>query len=209
MYDRFLLPYYLFWPIALLSFIFVFFLPINSEIEIYYNKNNKISNYNKNDLNGLLFSNYTEECKNFFNDIENNNQKEFELIKAFNLTIKIVIIVLFGLACLNIFFVIFALYADMCYDSDNGGHCQNWEYTFSCNAPDDNDFNYSCFFIMTIFLFICVGIIILSFLSINYSSEFKNKMVLLCNLKFRIDYDIHFWEYSSLFLGFIIGLYFI
>ena len=102
-----------FWPIALLSFIFVFFLPINSEIEIYYTKNNKISNYNTNDLNGLLFSNYTEECKNFFNDIENNNQKEFKLIKSLNLTIKIVIIVLFGLACLNIFFVIFALYADM------------------------------------------------------------------------------------------------
>jgi len=204
MYDRFLVPYYFFWPIAFLSFIFVFFLPINSQIEINYSKNNIITN----DLNRFLFNNYTEECNNFFKDIENNNQKEIKLVKSFNLTIEIVIIILFGLAVLNIIFLYFAQ-DSLCYDEDQGGHCQTWEYTFSCNDPNDNSFNYFCFFTLLIFLFICVGIIILSFLSIYYSSEFKNKMESLCKLRFGEDYDIHFWKIFPVFLGLIIGLYFI
>ncbi len=67
MKDRFLVPYYFFWPIILISFILVFFLPTSSKIKFknikysYNNENNSYSFFNKNNDN--ITDNLSENCK--------------------------------------------------------------------------------------------------------------------------------------------------
>ena len=201
MLDRFMVPYYFFWPIAVISFIVVFFLPTNNNIEI-FNKDNKANAIFNMEYNLLLSEKdnktISEECNKYI-----TNNKELQLISSFNLTIKIIVFVLFGLVFINIVLFLFNLY---CCDEDDR-FCQPCEYTFSFNEPEDPDFPFNCFWIFSIFSTICLGIIILSIFSIYFSSEFKSKMSLICGKEFDKDYYIKYWNTFTLFLIIIIILY--
>ena len=213
MFDRFMVPYYFFWPIAFINFVSVFFLPTNTKVILNEKYNMNITNYIYNNINDLNLikkeneKNITETCKNVLIDI--NNQKEIYLINKFNLTIKITVFILFGLTVLNIGFVILMVKGGVCYDDDIGGYCQTWEYTFSCNKYEGDDINPHYFWIFSIFIVICLGIIFLSAFSINFSFEIKNKMILYCNFELGKDYDIDLWIVSKVFLSIIIFLYFV
>ena len=212
MFDRFMVPYYSFWPIAFISFVLVFFLQTNTKVTLNAKYNINMTNYIYNNLNDLYLlknqneKNITLTCKNFLNDI--NNQKEIYLINKFNLTIKITVFILFGLTVLNIAFVIFMMNSDGCYDDDIGGYCQTWEYTCSCNKYEEDDIDPQCFWVFSIFIVICLGIIFLSAFSIYFSFEIKDKMTLYCNFELGEDYYIELWIVSKAVLGIIIFLYF-
>ena len=207
------IPYYYFWPIAFISFVLVFFLSTNTKVTLNKIYDINMTNYTNNNLNNLsLFKNQnekniTETCKHFLNDV--NDQKEIYLINKFNLTIKITVFILFGLTVLNIGFVILMVKGGVCYDDDIGGYCQTWEYTFSCNKYEGDDINPHYFWIFSIFIVICLGIIFLSAFSIYFSFEVKNKMILYCNFELGKDYDIDLWIVSKVFLSIIIFLYFV
>ena len=174
-----LIPYMYFWPIAFISFVLVFFLSTNTKVTLNKIYDINMTNYTNNNLNNLsLFKNQnekniTETCKHFLNDV--NDQKEIYLINKFNLTIKITVFILFGLTVLNIGFVILMVKGGVCYDDDIGGYCQTWEYTFSCNKYEGDDINPHYFWIFSIFIIICLGIIFLSAFSIYFSFEIKKK----------------------------------
>ena len=201
-----MVPYYFFWPIAVISFILVFFLPTSQKIE-YLNENNK--NINNSNVTDNIFLNYEKENKNISEECTNYkmNNKELKLIKSFNLSIKIIVFVLFGFVIIHIGFVIFLIKAGLCYDEDYGGYCQTWQHTFSVKFPEEKDFEYECFWMVSIIIFICLGIIILSIFSICYSSEFKSQMSLNCGYKFNKDYYIKYWNNSVCILIIIIILY--
>ena len=95
-----------------------------------------------------------------------------------------------------------------CYDDDIGGFCQTWEHTFSCNLGAD-EYDKKGFAIILTFLLICLGIVIISILSIYYSSKFENEMSENCDFNFNEDYKINFWKISKIILPLIIVLYFI
>ena len=205
MFDRFMVPYYFFWPIAVASFIVVFFLPTSNNIEIFNkdNNNNDIFNEKYNLLLSEKDNNtISEECNNYI-----TNNKELQLISSFNLTIKVTVFVLFGLVFLNIGIVFCCLQLGFCEHEDYGHPCQTWEHTFSFHFPQDRDFPFNCFWIFSIFSTICLGIIILSIFSIYLSSEFKSKMSLICGKEFEKDYYIEYWNSSTLCLTIIILLY--
>ena len=97
----------------------------------------------------------------------------------------------------------------LCYDEDIGGYCQTWEYAFSCNVYEDKDIDDEGFWAFSIFIVICLGIVVLSAFSIYFSFEVKDKMTLYCGFEFGEDYDIDSWITSKVFLGIIIFLYFV
>jgi hypothetical protein len=206
------IPYYYFWPIAFISFVLVFFLSTNTKVTLNKIYDINMTNYTNNNLNNLsLFKNQnekniTETCKHFLNDV--NDQKEIYLINKFNLTIKITVFILFGLTVLNIALVVFMVKAGACYDDDIGGYCQTWEYTCSYNKYEGDDIDPQCFWVFSIFIVICLGIIFLSAFSLYFSSEIKDKMTLYCNFELGEDYDIDLWTVSKAVLGIIIFLYF-
>jgi len=208
MYDRFMVPYYFFWPIALISFVSVFFLPTDTRVILNEKYNTNITNYNLSDLS--LYkdqneTNITETCKYLLNDL--NNQKEIHLINKLNLTIKITVFILFGLTVLNIGFVIFMVNTGGCYDSDVGGFCQSCEQAFSWNHYEEDDIDTKGFYIFSIFIIICLGIIFSCAFSIYFSIELKDKMTLYCNFELGEDYDIDSWNISKVFLYIIISVY--
>ena len=213
MYDRFLVPYYFYWPIGVIGFILAFFLPTSPDIELLNNKYNLSIYYNEtnnNDNNlSLIFNNtnenITEDCKNILIDI--NNQQEIKILKKLNLAIKIILIILFGFTCLNIGFVIFMVMSGNCYDDDVGGYCQTWEQTFSLNDKDDPDMGKAPFIVYSIFIVICLGIIIISICSLYFSLEFKNKMSNYCQFELGKDYNFRFFMVSIAFLIIIAILY--
>ena len=212
-YDRFLVPYYFFWPIAMLCFVFVFFLPTSSELKIInenlndFSKNISVNNTN---YELLLINdkyNYTPQCLSIIKNIE--DEYEVKLVNKFNLTIKIITIVLFGLVCLSIVLVIILVKGGGCYDEDFGGYCQTWEMTFSCLKYPDDRINKKYFYLYTIFVLICLGIVILSILSIIFSFNFRQKIYDNWNLEFGKDYTISLWKNTPIFLGLISAFYFL
>ena len=68
MFDRFLVPYYFFWPIAVISFISVFFLPTNTKVILNEKYDINMTNYTNNNINDLYLikneseKNITETC---------------------------------------------------------------------------------------------------------------------------------------------------
>lgn len=119
MLDRFLLPYYFFWPIALVSFAFVFFLPTSTKVNIY----NQIQINETYNMINIKFKNEnkTEECQKILDDINSDNKKELKLIESFNLTIKITVFVLFGFAVIKGGVVFYFNHVFLCYYEDYGG----------------------------------------------------------------------------------------
>ena len=113
MLDRFLLPYYFFWPIAL-----VFFLPTSTKVNI-YNQSQINETYNMINIK-FKNENKTEECQKILDDINSDNKKELKLIKSFNLTIKIkiTVFVLFRFAVINVGAVFYFNHVGLCYDED-------------------------------------------------------------------------------------------
>ena len=215
MYDRFLVPYYALWPIAFISFVFVFFIPTDSEIEI-TNKDYNISsivphnqkiNFTPKDERKLNNNQLPDKCINFLKDPDKPD--EISKVDIFDLIIKIIIFILFAISILNIICNFVMLYCDACYDSDTGGYCQNC--TMICSYEKDKDYktdSYTIVYIVWSFLFcICLLICILSGLSMNYSSKLKDKMKDYCDFKFDTDYKINKWKNAKYFLGCIIGLY--
>ena len=82
MFDRFLVPFYLFWPIALTSFILIFFLPITMNIKFIndeYNISsssliyNQTSNFSFNHINSNN-DNIIQRCIDIISEIK----KEYE-----------------------------------------------------------------------------------------------------------------------------------
>ena len=61
----------------------------------------------------------------------------------------------------------------VCYDDDYGGYCQTLESTFSFSHEDE--IAREPFYVILIWIIICLSIIIISFLSIKYSYNFKKK----------------------------------
>ena len=213
MYDRFMVPYYFYWPIALISFILVFFLPTNTKVILKEEYDQNITNYTNNNLSDLYLLNSQNEknitwtCRKFLNDI--NNQHEIYSNNKLNLTIKIIIFILFGFSVLNIGLVILMVKGGCCYDDDIGGFCQTWEQTFSFNPYVDDDIEPYGFWVFSIFIVICLGIIILCALSLYFSLQVKDKITLFCNLELDKDYNIDLYIVSKVFLGIIIFLYFV
>ena len=215
MYDRFFVPYYFYWPIAVIGFFLVFFLPTSSDIKLLNDKYNLSIYYNEtnntdNNLS-LIFNNnnenIVENCKKILIDI--NNQQEIKIFTTLNLSIKIIIIILFGFTCLNIGLVIFMVLTGNCYDEDEGGYCQTWEQTFSYNNKDDREMGKFPFIVYSLFIVICLGIIILSVCSLCFSFEFKNKMSNYCQFELGRDYNFNFFMVSIVFLIIIPILYLI
>ena len=213
MFDRFMVPFYFFWPIAFISFVSVFFLPTNTKVIINEKYDINITNYTNNYINDLYLlkneseKNITETCKNFLNDI--NDQKEIYLINKFHLTIKITVFILFGFAVFSMALAKCMDNVGLCYDEDIGGYCQTWEDTFSCNIEEDKDIGEDGFITFSIFIVICLGIVFLSAFSFYFSFEVKDKMTLYCGFELGKDYDIDLWITSKVFLGIIIFLYFV
>ena len=213
MYDRFLVPYYFFWPIALISFVSVFFLPTDTQVILNEKYDGNITNYPNNNLSDLSLyknqngKNITEICKNFLKDI--NNQKEIYLVNKLNLAIKIIVFILFGLTVLNIGFVICMVEGGGCYDDDIGGFCQTWEQTFSYNSYEEDDLGTQGFWVFSIFIVICLGIIFLCIFSICFSLKIKDKMSLYCSFQLDEDEDyyIDLWNVAKVFLVIIISVY--
>lgn len=207
MKDRFLVPYYFFWPIILISFILVFFLPTSSKIKFknikysYNNETNSYSFFNKNNDN--ITDNLSINCKSLIINIK--NQEEIKYIKKINLAIKIIIFILFGLTILNVLCVILMIKVGLCYDEDYGGFCQTWEDIFSLSHFDDEKIEIKIIFIYLFFIIILFGIIFLSCFSLNFSKKFKNKME-NCNFYLGKDYNYKFFNVSSVFLIIIIIL---
>ena len=231
MFDRFLFPYYIFFFISTITLILVFFIPTNSKVKIkhdnynftkFYNnsyikkniniveniKNQKINDNNTNLFFKIIYANnnLTKECINILNN--KNKKSEIRKINILNTIIKITVIVLFALVVLNIAFVCCMLNSGACYDEDTGGFCQDWTHTFSYGQAEDYDDDYGLIYIIWIILFISsIFIVILSGLSIDYSRQFKNKVLDICNYKFNKDYIINNWNYSIVLLSIIFSLY--
>ena len=193
------------------SFISLFFLPTDTKIILKEKYDTNITNYTNINLSDLSLlkikngKNITEICQNFLNDV--NNQKEIHLINKFNLTVKIIVFILFGLTVLNIGYVIFLVKAGGCYDEDIGGFCQSCEQALSSNPYEDDDIGTKGFWIFSIFIVICLGIIFLCTFSLNFSFEIKDKMTQYCSFEIGIDYDIDLWNVAKVFLYIIISLY--
>ena len=186
----------------------VFFIPTSSNIKFNNIKYN-ISSYNKthsysffNNNNDNITNSLSQDCKSLIINIK--NQDEIEIIKKINLAIKITIIILFGIAFLNVLLVICMVKGDGCYDEDYGGFCQTWEDTFSC-AHGDKISKWPIY-IYLLWIIICLGIIVLSSLSIIYSKKFKNKMK-DCNFDLGKDYTYKNVKISKAFLIIIIILF--
>ena len=212
MFDRFLVPYYFFWPIAFITFILIFFIPTTPKIKITNNELNitaLVPLNNQTDRNAnLLFNiynkdNISQECKNII--INTKDQHEIKLVKKLNLTIKIIIMILFGLTVSNMILVYIMVKAGGCYDEDFGGYCQTWEHTFSCSF--DDEITKQPFYMYSIWIIICFGIIIISILSISYSYVFKNKMKDYCKYELNKDYTFKNFKVSIIFLLIIISLF--
>ena len=183
MFDRFLVPFYLFWPIALTSFILIFFLPTNIKIKLIndeYNISSSSLVYNQT----LNFSfntnsdndNIIQRCIDIISDIK--KEHEIKLVKKFNLYIKIMIIILFGFTCLRVILVLLMICCDACYDDDYGGYCQTLESALSFSHEDK--IAREPFYIILIWIIICLSIIIISSLSIKYSYNLRNKIEKYC-----------------------------
>ena len=183
MFDRFLVPFYLFWPIALTSFILIFFLPTNIKIKLIndeYNISSSSLVYNQT----LNFSfntnsdndNIIQRCIDVISDIK--KEHEIKLVKKFNLYIKIMIIILFGFTCLSVILVLLMICCDACYDDDYGGYCQTLESALSFSHEDK--IAREPFYIILIWIIICLSIIIISSLSIKYSYNLRNKIEKYC-----------------------------
>ena len=184
MFDRFLVPFYLFWPIALTSFILIFFLPITMNIKFIndeYNISsssliyNQTSNFSFNHINSNN-DNIIQRCIDVISDIK--KEDEIKLIKRFNLYIKIIIIILFGLTCLSVILVFLMIKFDACYDEDFGGYCQTLESALSFSHEDK--IARQPFYVILIWIIICLSIIIISSLSIKYSYNLRNKIEKYC-----------------------------
>ena len=183
MFDRFLVPFYLFWPIALTSFILIFFVPTTIKIQLINNEynissssliNNQTLNFS---LNTNSDNNYTiQKCIDVISDIK--KEREIKLVKKLNLYIKIMIIILFGLTCLSVILVFIMLAGDACYDDDFGGYCQSLESALSFSHEDE--IAKEPFFVILIWIIICLSIIIISSLSIKYSYNLRNKIEKYC-----------------------------
>jgi len=136
-----------------------------------------------------------------------NNQKEIHLINKLNLAIKITVFILFGLTVLNIGLVIFMVKTGVIYSDDMEDPCETWEQTFSCTYDEDYTMNTKGFYIYSIFIIICLGIIFSCAFSIYFSIELKDKMTLYCSFELGEDYDIDSWNISKVFLYIITSLY--
>ena len=195
-------------PIALISFVLVFFIPTSSNIKFNnikynissYNKTHSYSFFNNNNYN--ITDSLSQDCKSLIIHIK--NQDEIEIIKKINLAIKITIIILFSLAFLNVLLVIFMVKGGGCYEEDYGGYCQTWEDTFSLDHNDK--ISIWPIYIYLLWIIICLGIIALSILSIIYSKKFKNKMK-DCNFDLGKDYTYKNLKISNVFLIIIIILF--
>ena len=208
MFDRFMVPLYFFCPIAVISFILVFFIVINPQVEL-INKNYKIiSEINSNEtikINNSFRENITEKCNNFIDNIA--DEKNMKLIYKLNLTIKIMIIVLFGFTVLFIICIFAMVKGDGCYDDDYGGYCQTCQDTFSWNTEDEDECSKTLFSIISVFFLICTGIVVLSILSVYYSSKFEDKMLENCGFIFDKNYKIGSWKASKIILPIISSLF--
>ena len=208
-----MIPCIYFWPITFISFVLVFFLSTNTKVILSKKYDINMINYTNYNLNDLsLFNNQnekniTETCKNFLNDV--NNQNEIYLINKFNLAIKITVFILFGITILSIGFLFLLLYILDRYDDDyTGNFCEDITINFSCKNDDDENMGPQGFSFYSILMIICLGILFLSAFSIYFSLEIKDKMTLYCNFELGEDYDIDLWIVSKVLLGIIIVLYF-
>ena len=211
MFDRFLVPFYLFWPIALTSFILIFFLPITMNIKFIndeYNISsssliyNQTSNFSFNHINKNN-DNIIQRCKNIISEIK--KEYEIKLIKRFNLYIKIIIIILFVLTCLSVILVFLMIKCDACYDEDFGGYCQTLESALSFSHEDK--IARQPFYVILIWIIICLSIIIISSLSIKYSYNVKNKIEKYCINNYGKIYDFKNFKLSRNLLIVIIILF--
>ena len=210
---NYMVPYYLFWPIAFISFVSVFFLPTNTKVTLNENYDINITNYTNNNINYIFLlkskngKNITETCKNFLNDV--NNQKEIYLINKFNLTIKITVIILFGITVLSIGLVVYTEHIGLFDDYIFDNFFEKWEHCYSCKSlyGSYSGMSSKFFRVLSIFIIICLGIIFLSAFSIYFSIEVKDKMTIYCGFELGEDYNIDLWITSKAFLGIIIFLY--
>ena len=197
--------------LPLSSFISLFFLPTDTKIILKEKYDTNITNYTNINLSDLSLlkikngKNITEICQNFLNDV--NNQKEIHLINKFNLTVKIIVSILFVLTVLNIGYMIFLVKVGLCYDDDIGGYCQTCEQALSFNPDEEDDIGTKGFWIIPIFIVIFLGITFLCGFSLKFSFEIKDKMTLYCSFELGEDYDIDSWNVAKVFLYIIISLY--
>ena len=232
MYDRFLIPCFFFWPIVIISFIFIFLIPTNSKLEIINVDYKNLANFyegSDSKFNLILFGNFSAKEKEIKEEIINsvfpnenykkllsdkcynylkfNDKDEIKKINLFNKAIKIIVIALFPLICLNIGIYRFCKYL-IEYDGEIEDKC---EYTFTIMHDEEHDIDYRNYWFIYIFLFFYISfsltIVILSGYSIDYSSQFKNKILKICNFKFEKDYTIKKWRVSIPFLSIILALY--